>query len=120
MCKYKRCHATNLLIYHHYGADNGATSHATTPLPVSIVQSYSLPFTDSNYGSRIRFMIQDVVDLRQNNWVPRRVQAKPQRIEDIHREFAKEEEQKKLEAQAATKAWKSKKKAQKRSQNNRK
>ena len=41
--------------------------------------------TDKNYPYRIRFMIQDVVDLRDNGWKPRRQEAKPQRIEDIHR-----------------------------------
>ena len=53
-------------------------------------------------------MIQDVVELRENNWVPRRVEAKPQRIEDIHREHAKEEQQKKMEAAVAASSRKSK------------
>ena len=53
-------------------------------------------------------MIQDVVELRDNNWVPRRIEAKPQRIDDIHREHAKEEQQKKMEAAVAQSSRKSK------------
>ena len=40
--------------------------------------------TDS-FPRRIRSMVQDIVDLRENKWVPRREKAKPQRISDIHR-----------------------------------
>ena len=53
-------------------------------------------------------MIQDVVDLRENNWVPRRIEAKPQRIEDIHREHAREEQEKKMEAAVAQQSRKTK------------
>ena len=51
-------------------------------------------------------MIQDVVDLRENGWVPRRRVAKPQRIEDIHREHAREEQGKKMEGAIAQKSRK--------------
>ena len=44
-------------------------------------------------------MVQDVVELRENNWVPRRVEEKPQEIEEIHRRFFEEEQQKELEPQ---------------------
>lgn len=57
--------------------------------------------TDSRYPYRIRFMIQDVMELRSSAWVPRRVEVKPQRIEDIHREHAEEEHNKKMEATLA-------------------
>uniref|UniRef100_A0A8C5G9D2 MIF4G domain-containing protein n=1 Tax=Gouania willdenowi TaxID=441366 RepID=A0A8C5G9D2_GOUWI len=43
-------------------------------------------------SSRIRFMMQDVLDLRTNNWVPRRVIQGPKTIDQI-REQAKMEEQ---------------------------
>ena len=46
-------------------------------------------------------MIQDVMELRSSAWVPRRVEVKPQRIEDIHREHAEEEHNKKMEATLA-------------------
>ncbi|EDV23982.1 uncharacterized protein TRIADDRAFT_5699, partial [Trichoplax adhaerens] len=36
--------------------------------------------------ARMRFMIQDVIDLRQNNWVPRRADNNPKKIDEIHRE----------------------------------
>ena len=38
-------------------------------------------------------MVQDVVELRDNNWVPRRIVVKPQRLDDVHREHAKEEQE---------------------------
>ncbi|CAO1407238.1 unnamed protein product [Diamesa tonsa] len=37
-------------------------------------------------SSRIRFMIQDVIDLRLNNWTPRRVEVKPKTIVQIEKE----------------------------------
>uniref|UniRef100_A0A8C5HTX5 MIF4G domain-containing protein n=1 Tax=Gouania willdenowi TaxID=441366 RepID=A0A8C5HTX5_GOUWI len=43
-------------------------------------------------SSRMRFMMQDVLDLRTNNWVPRRVNQGPKTIDQI-REQAKMEEQ---------------------------
>ena len=42
--------------------------------------------------ARIRFMILDVIDLRNNKWVPRRKDNNPRRIEEIRRE-AEEEQQ---------------------------
>jgi len=74
---------------------------------------------NSNYAYRIRFMIQDVVELRENNWVPRRMEARPQRIEDIHREHAKEEQQKKMEAAVAASSRKSKSRADSRDERGR-
>uniref|UniRef100_A0A8C5DFD8 MIF4G domain-containing protein n=1 Tax=Gouania willdenowi TaxID=441366 RepID=A0A8C5DFD8_GOUWI len=47
---------------------------------------------DRKTSSRIRFMMQDVLDLRTNNWVPRRVIQGPKTIDQI-REQAKMEEQ---------------------------
>jgi len=53
--------------------------------------------------ARIRFMILDIIELRKNNWVPRRKDNAPRRIEEIRQEA--EEERLKLEAQiAATQA----------------
>ncbi|KAJ8345430.1 hypothetical protein SKAU_G00296230 [Synaphobranchus kaupii] len=36
--------------------------------------------------SRVRFMLQDVMDLRQNNWVPRRYEQGPKIISQVHEE----------------------------------
>ncbi|KAM3866246.1 eukaryotic translation initiation factor 4 gamma 1-like [Diretmus argenteus] len=47
-------------------------------------------------SSRIRFMLQDMLDLRSNNWVPRRVVQGPRTIDQIHKE-AEQEEQMKVE-----------------------
>ncbi|XP_078266306.1 eukaryotic translation initiation factor 4 gamma 1a [Rhinoraja longicauda] len=50
-------------------------------------------------SSRIRFMVQDVIDLRQNNWVPRRGDQGPKTLEQIHREAQIEEQQQHLKVQ---------------------
>lgn len=50
-------------------------------------------------SARIRFMILDIIDLRKNNWVPRRKDNNPRRIEEIRKEA--EEEQQRLEAELA-------------------
>ena len=42
-------------------------------------------------SNRIRFMIQDLTDLRVSNWVPRRPEVIPRPLDEIRRE-AKEEE----------------------------
>ncbi|XP_065132120.1 eukaryotic translation initiation factor 4 gamma 1a [Paramisgurnus dabryanus] len=42
-------------------------------------------------SSRIRFMLQDVIDLRRNNWVPRRGDQGPKTIDQIHKEAEMEE-----------------------------
>jgi translation initiation factor 4G len=50
-------------------------------------------------SARIRFMILDVIDLRKNQWVPRRKDNKPRPLEEIRKEA--EEEQLRLEAEIA-------------------
>uniref|UniRef100_T1J0U7 W2 domain-containing protein n=1 Tax=Strigamia maritima TaxID=126957 RepID=T1J0U7_STRMM len=39
---------------------------------------------------RVRFMLQDVTDLRQNNWVPRRDENNPKTLDQIHLEAERE------------------------------
>lgn len=39
-------------------------------------------------SARVRFMMQDIVDLRNNNWVPRREDNNPKTIDQIHKEAA--------------------------------
>lgn len=46
--------------------------------------------------SRVRFMIQDVIDLRRNNWKPRREKAGPKTLDQIHQEAEREKMAKKL------------------------
>ncbi|NXO01533.1 IF4G3 factor, partial [Rhinopomastus cyanomelas] len=50
-------------------------------------------------SSRIRFMLQDVIDLRLCNWVSRRVDQGPKTIEQIHKEakIEEQEEQRKVQ-----------------------
>ncbi|WOL17295.1 eukaryotic translation initiation factor [Canna indica] len=40
-------------------------------------------------ASRLRFMVRDVLDLRSNNWVPRREEVKAKTISEIHSEAEK-------------------------------
>ena len=46
----------------------------------------------SKTSSRVRFMIQDMIELRRRNWVPRRDENAPKTIDQIHKEVQKEEE----------------------------
>ncbi|XP_039507996.1 eukaryotic translation initiation factor 4 gamma 3 isoform X3 [Pimephales promelas] len=56
-------------------------------------------------SSRIRFMLQDVIDLRLHNWVSRRVDLGPKTIEQIHKEakLEEQEEQRKVHQQLLSK-----------------
>lgn len=49
---------------------------------------------DKKHGkisSRVRFMIQDVIDLRKNKWVPRRQDLNPKTIDQIQKEAENEQ-----------------------------
>ncbi|XP_052470142.1 eukaryotic translation initiation factor 4 gamma 1 isoform X7 [Carassius gibelio] len=50
-------------------------------------------------SSRIRFMLQDVLDLRKNNWVPRRGDQGPKTIDQIHKEAQLEEHREQVKVQ---------------------
>uniref|UniRef100_A0A8C1WDR8 Eukaryotic translation initiation factor 4 gamma 1 n=1 Tax=Cyprinus carpio TaxID=7962 RepID=A0A8C1WDR8_CYPCA len=50
-------------------------------------------------SSRIRFMLQDVIDLRRSNWVPRRGDQGPKTIEQIHKEAELEEHREQVKVQ---------------------
>ncbi|XP_068593625.1 eukaryotic translation initiation factor 4 gamma 1a isoform X2 [Cebidichthys violaceus] len=50
-------------------------------------------------SSRIRFMLQDVIDLRRCNWVPRRGEQGPKTIEQIHKDAELEEHREHLKVQ---------------------
>ncbi|XP_074103148.1 uncharacterized protein LOC141530137 isoform X2 [Cotesia typhae] len=47
--------------------------------------------TEYKVSSRIRFMIQDVVELRLNNWVPRRSDSNPTTMDQLQRDVEQEE-----------------------------
>ncbi|XP_034023700.1 eukaryotic translation initiation factor 4 gamma 1-like isoform X2 [Thalassophryne amazonica] len=51
--------------------------------------------------SRIRFMLQDVLDLKRNNWVPRRGDQGPKTIDQIHKEAELEEHREQMKVQQA-------------------
>jgi len=48
-------------------------------------------------SNRIRFMIQDVIDLRKSQWKPRREDNNPKTIEQIHKEAIREREEQERE-----------------------
>ncbi|XP_044023874.1 eukaryotic translation initiation factor 4 gamma 3 isoform X4 [Siniperca chuatsi] len=56
-------------------------------------------------SSRIRFMLQDIIDLRLHNWVSRRADQGPKTIEQIHKEakIEEQEEQRKVHQQLLSK-----------------
>ncbi|XP_056304697.1 eukaryotic translation initiation factor 4 gamma 3 [Danio aesculapii] len=56
-------------------------------------------------SSRIRFMLQDVIDLRLHNWVSRRADQGPKTIEQIHKDakLEEQEEQRKVHQQLLSK-----------------
>ncbi|GER39518.1 eukaryotic translation initiation factor iso4G [Striga asiatica] len=45
--------------------------------------------TNPQLAARLRFMVRDVLDLRSNNWVPRREEVKAKTITEIHSEAEK-------------------------------
>ncbi|KAL5512629.1 hypothetical protein ACEPAG_3282 [Sanghuangporus baumii] len=47
----------------------------------------------SNVSSRMQFMLQDVIELRERKWIPRNAAAAPQTIAQIHETAAKEKAQ---------------------------
>ncbi|XP_029648517.1 eukaryotic translation initiation factor 4 gamma 1 isoform X1 [Octopus sinensis] len=52
--------------------------------------------SEKKTSSRVRFMLQDAIELRENNWVPRRAENNPKTIQQIHLEAAQEEKERKL------------------------
>ncbi|XP_056421627.1 eukaryotic translation initiation factor 4 gamma 1 isoform X2 [Hyla sarda] len=50
-------------------------------------------------SSRIRFMLQDVLDLRMCNWVPRRADQGPKTIDQIHKEAEMEKQREQVKVQ---------------------
>ncbi|KAL3927717.1 MAG: hypothetical protein SGARI_005247, partial [Bacillariaceae sp.] len=47
--------------------------------------------TDKSLPSRSRFMYKDLLDLRSNNWVPRRKEEKAKTLEEIRKDFERDE-----------------------------
>uniref|UniRef100_A0A8C2ZFP8 Eukaryotic translation initiation factor 4 gamma 1 n=1 Tax=Cyclopterus lumpus TaxID=8103 RepID=A0A8C2ZFP8_CYCLU len=56
---------------------------------------------DKKTSSRIRFMLQDVIDLRRNNWVSRRGDQGPKTIDQIHKDAELEEHREQMKVQQA-------------------
>ncbi|VDH90680.1 translation initiation factor 4G [Mytilus galloprovincialis] len=51
-------------------------------------------------SSRVKFILQDVIELRMNNWVPRRDKSNQKSIEQIHKEAQQEAQEKQLLVQS--------------------
>ncbi|KAJ4919571.1 hypothetical protein JOQ06_012521 [Pogonophryne albipinna] len=51
---------------------------------------------DKKTSSRIRFVLQDVLDLRRSSWVPRRGEQGPKTIEQIHKDAELEEQREQM------------------------
>uniref|UniRef100_K3WQU0 MI domain-containing protein n=1 Tax=Globisporangium ultimum (strain ATCC 200006 / CBS 805.95 / DAOM BR144) TaxID=431595 RepID=K3WQU0_GLOUD len=64
----------------------------------AIVQYYAvikaLSKDSARLSTRIRFMLQDLLDLRKNNWVARRKEAKAMTIAEVHAEAKREADEK--------------------------
>nr|XP_033953889.1 eukaryotic translation initiation factor 4 gamma 1-like [Pseudochaenichthys georgianus] len=56
---------------------------------------------DKKTSSRIRFVLQDVLDLRRSSWVPRRGEQGPKTIEQIHKDAELEEQREQMKVQHA-------------------
>ncbi|KAH9499433.1 Eukaryotic translation initiation factor 4 gamma [Bulinus truncatus] len=46
--------------------------------------------------SRIKFTLKDAIDLRSNNWVPRKEQTGPKKIDEVHKDYQQEQYTKQL------------------------
>eukprot|EP00934_Nitzschia_sp_Nitz4_P002866 Nitzschia sp. Nitz4//scaffold23_size168460//46245//49725//NITZ4_002210-RA/size168460-snap-gene-0.153-mRNA-1//-1//CDS//3329543608//2856//frame0 len=94
--------------------DHEAICSMFTTIGSTIDQGSSVPFVNlcfqkimalSNYkklGSRTRFMYKDLIELRENKWVPRRTTEKAKTIGEIRKDFEREmREQKEQDQQMA-------------------
>jgi len=47
--------------------------------------------SDPNMSSRIRFLFESIIELRRNNWIPRREEQGPKKLSEIHAEAMQKE-----------------------------
>jgi translation initiation factor 4G len=76
---------------------------------IKVVQLYFVRMqqlaVNKEYSSRIRFMLQDVIELRQNNWEPRIKVAKSKTIKEVREEAKKEKVKQERETSQRTKKY---------------
>lgn len=77
-------------------------SKLLTTIGKKLDQGQSIPFVDSYFqvmhqlsqdkriGTRLRFMLKDLIDLRQSRWTPRRKELKQKTLEEIRKDAEKE------------------------------
>ncbi|KZS12035.1 Eukaryotic translation initiation factor 4G-like protein [Daphnia magna] len=86
--------------------DNGVRPNFTNAqIMTSYIQTLQTIAGERKVSSRIRFMIQDVVDLRKTGWKPRRVEIGPRTIEEIHKEMNQELEGQQKQLPDPQKQW---------------
>lgn len=59
---------------------------------------------DKRIGTRIRFMLKDVIELRQSNWTPRRKELKQKTLEEIRKDAEKEHRSAAMDRRASSSA----------------
>ncbi|KAL0428074.1 UNVERIFIED_CONTAM: Eukaryotic translation initiation factor isoform 4G-1 [Sesamum latifolium] len=74
------------IVHHIVQLDENQKSKRINDLYFSRLKELS---TNPQLVSRMRFMVRDVLDLRANNWVPRREEVKAKKITEIHSEAEK-------------------------------
>ncbi|KAK3105045.1 hypothetical protein FSP39_015996 [Pinctada imbricata] len=57
--------------------------------------------SEKKTSSRVRFMLQDVIELRLNKWIPRRDENNPKTLDQIHKEAQREEQERQIFLQQA-------------------
>jgi len=71
--------------------------HGKAPSYLNLYFSKMKEFSQNKeFSSRIRFMLLDVIELRQDNWVPRIKTAKAKTIKEVHADAEKEKKQKEM------------------------
>ncbi|XP_056908895.1 eukaryotic translation initiation factor 4 gamma 3-like isoform X1 [Takifugu flavidus] len=76
---------------------NGLDTEAERPKLNSYYGHICLLLKEKKMSSRIKFMLQDVVALRKNNWVPCRKVEEPKTIQQLHQEVKEAEEREQLQ-----------------------
>jgi MIF4G domain len=68
-------------------------------MKVCFTKIHKLSLDTKNLPARSRFMYKDLLELRENNWVPRRDEGKAKSLEEIRKDFEREEKKQAQQAQ---------------------
>jgi hypothetical protein len=89
------CSHSNLAGCNNFAIKYQELAHLPACYPKDITNTPGAPWSPSACMHQLMIIQQDVLEMRQKGWRARRVQEGPKKIEDVHREAARE-----LEAQA--------------------